>query len=680
MTSRVSAGIRNERSESRSGPTIARRPGTHRLCAAALAALLLAACRGGSEAIRLAEDTRDPESPVLRVEMARGPVKRRCRAALAMGRIQSPVYAAPLAEAANDPDREVRLAALFALGQLGLARGAQPPEPAVAACRAALADPDVAVAARAVEALGKLAPAGAETEIVPLLEHPAADVRAEAALALFRLRFVPVWRQQAVDPPPLSPAAVDALIANLDDDDDRARWAAAYAFSRFGQPQAVAALTGLLDDPVEWARLFSVRALARSGDARVAERVAPLLDDESERVRAEAVQALAALGGTRWLPPDLADDPSFHVRSAFARALATDERPGSLETLRVLARDSSLSVRAAAIDALAARLGDAYGAAVDTLLADTAWPMRVAAAGAAGRLGPAVALPLLQRAVNDEDVRVRTAALEALPDDRGDGLISAALESDDLAIRGTAVALVARRKRPDRLDRLRRVYDASAGIDWIEVRESIVDAIAEIDGAPRLLSRIAAEDPAASVRTRARVALAARGSDVPVPGESPGAHGQAEHENSPFLDISFEDSPVVVLETSRGELEIQCLADDAPIHVANFVKLVSEGFYDGLPWHRVVSNFVIQGGDPRGDGWGGAGYTLRDEINARRFERGAVGMPKAGKDTGSCQVFITHIPTPHLDGNYTVFGRVTSGIEVLDRIEVGDRIVRARVK
>jgi cyclophilin family peptidyl-prolyl cis-trans isomerase len=146
-----------------------------------------------------------------------------------------------------------------------------------------------------------------------------------------------------------------------------------------------------------------------------------------------------------------------------------------------------------------------------------------------------------------------------------------------------------------------------------------------------------------------------------------------------MLGMRFETDPVVVLETSKGEIRIRCLADEAPIHVASFVELVGQGYYDGLIWHRVVSNFVIQGGDPRGDGWGGAGYTLRDEINRVRYGRGAVGMPKAGKDTGGGQIFITHIPTPHLDGNYTVFGQVVEGLDVVDRIEVGDAIVRARV-
>jgi len=116
------------------------------------------------------------------------------------------------------------------------------------------------------------------------------------------------------------------------------------------------------------------------------------------------------------------------------------------------------------------------------------------------------------------------------------------------------------------------------------------------------------------------------------------------------------------------------------VHVASFVKLVEDGLYDGLIWHRVVPNFVIQGGDPEGNGWGGPGYTIPDEINRHLYDRGTVGMPKLGKDTGGCQLFITHIPTPHLDGNYTVFGQVISGMAAIDSIEVGDVIVKATLK
>ena len=107
---------------------------------------------------------------------------------------------------------------------------------------------------------------------------------------------------------------------------------------------------------------------------------------------------------------------------------------------------------------------------------------------------------------------------------------------------------------------------------------------------------------------------------------------------------------------------------------------MTKGFYDNRSWHRVVADFVIQGGCPRGDGWGGPGYFVPDEIGTRPYVRGTVGMPKSGDDTGGCQIFITHLPTPHLDGRYTVYAQVIEGLAVIDRIRVGDRIEKATLR
>jgi cyclophilin family peptidyl-prolyl cis-trans isomerase len=108
--------------------------------------------------------------------------------------------------------------------------------------------------------------------------------------------------------------------------------------------------------------------------------------------------------------------------------------------------------------------------------------------------------------------------------------------------------------------------------------------------------------------------------------------------------------------------------------VDNFIQLAQRGFYNGLAFVRVVPNFVIQGGDPRGDQNGGPGYHIRDEINLRQYGTGAVGMALSGKDTGGSQFFITHSPQPHLDGGYTLFGQVIEGLEVVNRIARGDLI------
>lgn len=126
--------------------------------------------------------------------------------------------------------------------------------------------------------------------------------------------------------------------------------------------------------------------------------------------------------------------------------------------------------------------------------------------------------------------------------------------------------------------------------------------------------------------------------------------------------------------TSRGAFTVELLPDDAPLNVDNFIKLARSGYFRGITFHRVVPNFVVQGGDPRGDGNGGPGYSVRCEINEVPYGRGAVGMALSGKDTGGSQWFVTHSPQPHLDGGYTVFGRVVSGMEVVDEIVRGDVI------
>lgn len=133
----------------------------------------------------------------------------------------------------------------------------------------------------------------------------------------------------------------------------------------------------------------------------------------------------------------------------------------------------------------------------------------------------------------------------------------------------------------------------------------------------------------------------------------------------------------VRLTTTQGPIELELLVAEAPGAVANFALLVRKHFYDGLYFHRVVPNFVAQGGDPRGDGSGSTPYTLRSELAPLTYGAGAVGLASAGKDTESCQFFITHLPTPHLDGRYPIFARVVSGLEVVQRLDVGDRILTA---
>jgi cyclophilin family peptidyl-prolyl cis-trans isomerase len=145
----------------------------------------------------------------------------------------------------------------------------------------------------------------------------------------------------------------------------------------------------------------------------------------------------------------------------------------------------------------------------------------------------------------------------------------------------------------------------------------------------------------------------------------------------------YRHNPRVVIDTTRGPMEFELFPAEAPIHVHNFLTLASKGHYDGTLFHRVVPDFVIQGGDYRGDGNGGTTWRgtepLRHEIGPRKYVRGSLGMPRNEDwDSGGSQVFVTHRPTPHLDGRYTIFGELRRGGDVLDAIEVGDRILGVR--
>jgi len=134
----------------------------------------------------------------------------------------------------------------------------------------------------------------------------------------------------------------------------------------------------------------------------------------------------------------------------------------------------------------------------------------------------------------------------------------------------------------------------------------------------------------------------------------------------------------IIMKTAKGEIQIDLFDEDAPNTVKNFTDLIEKGFYDGLSFHRVISNFMIQGGCPHGTGTGGPGYHIDCEINANRHQAGTLSMAHAGKDTGGSQFFICHSPQPHLDGVHTVFGH-TANMDVVNSIEQGDEIISAEI-
>jgi cyclophilin family peptidyl-prolyl cis-trans isomerase len=211
------------------------------------------------------------------------------------------------------------------------------------------------------------------------------------------------------------------------------------------------------------------------------------------------------------------------------------------------------------------------------------------------------------------------------------------------------------------------------------MRTALLNALNSIDPASaRPLAQEALHDPEWALRLKASALLREQGA----------SDSSAEIRPGPVLPIGNAQwgalitpqfSPHAYIDTDKGTIEIEMAILDAPLTVSNFVRLARIGFFDGLAMHRVVPDFVVQGGDPHGDGEGGPGYTIRDEINEVPYLRGTVGMALDGKDTGGSQFFITHSPQPHLDARYTAFGRVVSGMDVVDRIQPWDVIRRVRI-
>ncbi|HVH12661.1 MAG TPA: peptidylprolyl isomerase, partial [Longimicrobium sp.] len=318
----------------------------------------------------------------------------------------------------------------------------------------------------------------------------------------------------------------------------------------------------------------------------------------------------------------------------------------------------------------------------------TAWRLRASAARAVAHARP-VPLGDLAAAIRDPDGRVASAAIEEAVTVAGDSavagireLLLAGLAHPDVIARTNALGGLATLADPTTLPVVLDAYAAAQGDPMNDAMLAAVDAVGAIGrkdraAAGQFFARFPRSDDYL-VRQRVQVALGdslagSWGPPLPIEtGMSMGAYARVA------ADAAARPRPRAVIETNRGRIELELFADDAPMTVRNFLGLAERGFFDGQEWPRVVPNFVIQGGDPRGDTSGGPGYSIRDEINRHLYLRGSLGMALSGPDTGGSQWFVTHSPQPHLDGTYTVFGRVVRGMEVADDILPGDRIIRIR--
>ena len=613
----------------------------------------------------------------------------RRRAALAAGRIGLPASVPALSGLLGDPEPEVRQMAAFGLGLIA-------DRSAVEALVAALADPEPVVRARAAEALGQIGDARAAPAVARLVvgslppdqatvtvrgDDPgrADDPWLETRLALFALVRLRDVR-----------AAETALLAGGKPRFDW--WAATWAAMRLEAPslRPVLAAAARSNDPLS--RAWAARGLGALKDPADAPVVLALLRDKDEGVLVNALRAAALIGdpGAVALASGHLGHPSTAVRAEALKALAALPPDRGLRE-RIVAELSSAdpAVRAAALGALAKVDREEFALVLSGLDPDPDPAVRAGLASALADVGDDVSLGILDGMLKEEDPRALAGVLEAVRRARGEAaepVLRRLLEHRDFAVRAAAVGELAALHEKAALARtLGPVYTRARGDAEPDVRLAVVDALASLsDTAARAtLREAAASDPAHFVRARAAAALRRQGVEAPDIGEAaadrpPLDYREAMAPFDPAPDVPLF-TPRAILHTRHGTIEIHLNVVEAPLNVASFLDLARRGFYDGLAFHRVVPHFVVQGGDPRGDGSGGPGYALRCEIGQRPYGRGTVGMALSGKDTGGSQFFITHTPTPHLDGRYTVIGWVAAGMETVDKIRPGDLIQRVEI-
>ena len=496
------------------------------------------------------------------------------------------------------------------------------------------------------------------------------------------------------------PAVLENLLANLwrlegvawqpaaakyaSNDDPYLRRAAAYSLSRTDDAAAREAQRRLAVDAEPVIRATALRGLARGTlgeqDLKV---VIGALDDQDWRVPAAACGVLAAQDAVA-LPPAAARtvasafaSPHPHLAAAALAAAVSQPAIGSAEELARLARGDDSWLATEALAALAAREPEtAAGIAGGWQASPEDWRRR-AAARVAAKLGPEAEA----RAAADGDAGVRLAWLGSLDDEQvieRRARLLAVLEGDaDAAVRAQVLMLLRGAGGAPTPDQLLG-YAAA----WRE--DAMPDARAEA-----LLGAFAAAETETARQAAVDVALADRdpvvaamlvngaralGRELTLPRREP-RHGKRWY--AELVEWMAEPRWLDVV-TDRGSFRIRLDLDNAPLTSREIWDLAAAGFYDGLDVHRVVPNFVVQGGDPRGDGWGGPGFALPDEPSLEPFDSWRVGIATSGPQTGGCQLFVTLLPADHLTGHYTNFGEVVAGRNVLTAIRVGDRIRRVR--
>jgi cyclophilin family peptidyl-prolyl cis-trans isomerase/HEAT repeat protein len=608
----------------------------------------------------------------------------RRRAVLAIGRVGSPEAVPLLTGALQDPDEDVRATAAFALGLVGSdARTALP------ALLGVLTDPSPLLRGRAIEALGLVGEASAAPAIAnasgacPALfagiapddEEPKTPEIEACRLALYALTRLKDYEQ------------LSRITLNASGQPVSQWWPLAYALQRIGDKRAAPALLSLATVPGVNTAGFAIRGLAALKDPAGVPVATALLKNTAAdvKLRVAAARALGQIGGAAsGALLEVLAQPSIPQNLALeiVTAIGVSGQASSFDALLDRLTSPSPAMRAAAVTAAAKINPDSFLLVASSLGRDPDWSVRAALAGALAGFPRERVTAALADMTQDEDARVHGPALEALAAVKVADLATrlfTSLEAADFVERGTAARLIGESKPDGGVAHLVAAYARGESDTAYGARAAALEALSKYGGAEAQAAiRRGLSDRAWPVRVRAAELLHDMGDQSAAPARPALLRQPPEFFQTPAI-VRPPFSPHAFIDTALGTIEIELHVTDAPITSHTFVELARSGFYNGMPIHRVVPAFVVQAGDPRGDGEGGPGFTLPDELNPTPFLRGTVGMALDWRDTGGSQWFITVTPQPHLDAKYTAFGHVVAGAELLDALSQWDTIRGIRV-
>ncbi len=615
----------------------------------------------------------------------------RLRCVEVIGRVQDKNFIVPLANRlANDEVIKIRTAAAFALGQMFSPEA----EPYLIESIKKERYPQVVLAE--IEALGKSGTNKSHPILRRYLFRSAPTVfkyKAAIATGVLAYRGYPGYSNTDV---------LEILLQY--DTADSARWSAAYALYRISAPTSLTALARALQDSSGFTRFFALKGIRSilemmnhpdfkklPENPRVQENVRYARSREFRKIFQTAANDSTWYGRIAFLEAlelypqkerlyrqivNLLENTNPNVRMEAINTLALFKTSTTVSLLRKILRNDTLDyrLRGQALIALAQVSPGRALSLIQQQKETTHWPQLYFFIKALQYIDTPASTQLLIQFTNSTSMPVVSLALEAL-NGRPEVPVSLLIEKlrlVDPAISAIAAAQLAARKDTLAVTPLIEVYQQFQAPRDIEPMQAILAALDSL-GSPQAVPLLEKEleNPFPIIRQYARRAL------IHILGDSTIAIPEVPTRQLTRWDFDLlppGKQYIARVHTEKGVIDMELLPEKAPVTVANFVHLVRQGFYNGLTFHRVVPGFVIQGGDPRGDGWGGPGYTIPCEYSDVEYDRGIVGIAHAGKDTGGSQFFITHTPQPHLNGRYTVFAQVVSGMEIVDTIMIFDKI------